>query len=234
MRLIGHRGARNEAPENTLTGFRHIHALGIQSVEFDLQLSADNQIVVIHDDTLDRTTNAQGPVSALNAIDLKALDASSHFSQELPKDGVPLLEEVLACFDKLEHAQLEVKPPKAGDHGTFCRKIKECVDELNIKDQCVITSSDVEFLETCKNQAKDMRRGYIYYDLDRKPIETALELECRLLVIYWKFCTEELINEAHSKGLEVSAWTVNEAKAFDQLNNWGIDSIITDCPSGFL
>ena len=245
MILIGHRGAKNEAPENTLESFSHLNNLGIQSVEFDLRLSADNELVIIHDDTLERTTNAEGFVKDKTAAELKQLDACSHFytntlestdtneisNKTSTNGGIPTLKEVLSTFNKLEHAQLEVKPPEKADHKTICEKILACVNELGIQDRCVITSSDCDFLESCKRYAPTMKRGFIYLDIELKPIDTALTLDCELLAIYWEFCSEALIKEAHSKGLEVSAWTVNKEKAFTNLKKWGVDSVITDCPS---
>jgi glycerophosphoryl diester phosphodiesterase len=239
VKIIGHRGAKQEAPENTLLSFNHLKSLGIQSVEFDLRLSADNEIVIIHDDTLERTTNSEGLVRDKTAAELKALDASSYFSDDASKalskrwavDGVPTLKEVLKVFDKLEHAQLEVKPSEKADHEQICQKILECVNELGVQDKCVITSSDYDFLESCKIYAPNMKRGFVYLDIKYQPIETALALSCDLLAIYWKFCSQELIDQAHNKGLKISAWTVNEQEAFTNLKNWGIDSIITDYPS---
>lgn len=231
MFLIGHRGAREEAPENTLYGFEHLRKLGIHNVEFDLHLSADRELVIIHDETLERTTNGVGNVADFSAKQLKKLNACQHFNKNLPAEGVPTLDDVFALWPKLQHAQLEVKPPLPEDHRMICQKIKESCEKYQLQDKCVVTSSDHAFLETCKIELKGYKRGLVYNDVETKPIESALKLGCAFLCIYWKFCYLELIQEAHAEGLHVSAWTVNQAITFKKLQNWGIDSIITDCPT---
>lgn len=231
MFLIGHRGAREEAPENTLYGFQYLRNLGINNVEFDLRLSSDRELIIIHDDTLERTTNGVGNVVDFSAKQLKKLNACLHFNATLPAEGVPTLDDVLALWPKLQHAQLEVKPPRPEDHKIICQKIRECCEKYQLQDKCVVTSSDHAFLESCKTELKDFKRGLVYQDIETKPIESALKLECAYLCIYWKLCYLELIQEAHAEGLHVSAWTVNKEKAFKQLQDWGIDSIISDYPT---
>jgi len=224
MILIGHRGAKNEAPENTLEGFIHLKNLGIQSVEFDLRLSADNDLVIIHDKTLDRTTSAKGLVRDKSTVELKKLN-------------VPSLKEVLGVFDDLVHAQLEVKPPRSEDHALICQKIEQTVKELNIEEQCFITSFDYHFLESCQKNIPEIQRGFICEKTGAAkidPVDAAIKLNCKLLAMDWKICDEALIKRAHQMQLKVSAWTVDDEKAFKQLKDWGIDSIITNCPSQFI
>lgn len=231
MHLIGHRGAREEAPENTLYGFEHLRKLNIHRVEFDVRLNKDKELVVIHDESLDRTTDTQGLIKDFTTQELKAVNACAQFSQSVAAEGVPSLREVLQQWPDLLHAQIEVKPPEIEDHQIICEQIQSLLFELGLQKQCMITSSDIAFLESCKTFASDITRGYIYYDLEKKPIETCLETEAGLLAIHWKLCYQELIEQAHEAGLEVSAWTVNKEKAFLRLKSWGIDSIISDYPS---
>lgn len=224
MILIGHRGAKHEAAENTLAGFLHLKNLGIQNVEFDIRLSADNQLVIIHDETLDRTTNAQGLVRDKSAAELKNLN-------------VPTLQETLQVFDKLQHAQLEVKPPKAEDHQIICEGIFEAIETLGIRDKCIVTSFDYHFLKSCNKYIPSIARGFLCEESGAAkvdPIEIALKLNCCLLAIDYLLCDEQLIKRAHQANLAVSAWTVDDENSFKQLMTWGIDSIITNCPSKFI
>jgi len=115
MRIIGHRGARREAPENTLAGFRHLRALGIDHVELDVRLSRDNQLVVLHDTTVNRTTNGKGAVREMTAAELGALNAAANFSGWNDSTPVPLLRDVLAEWNDLESIQLEVKTTAIAD-----------------------------------------------------------------------------------------------------------------------
>ncbi len=231
MLLVGHRGARNEAPENTLEGFEHIKKLGMHSMEFDLRLSKDHKIVIIHDETLDRTTNKKGKVYDFTAEELKAF-------------AVPELKEVLGLFDHIEHAQLEVKSPKKEHHEIICKGIAACLKELNCEKNCVITSFDTDFLKSTENFVPHLRHGLIYQKgrvpraLSEKSanslIDLAKELNAGLLAINYRNCTQFLIGLAKKNNIETSTWTVNEEANFLRLKEWGIDSIITDCPSRFL
>ncbi len=234
MQLIGHRGARGEAPENTLSSFRHLHALGIQRVEFDLRLSKDKQIVIIHDDTLERTTNGTGLVSDFYEQELKQLDACAKFDASLASEGVPTLTEVLAVFDHLQHAQLEVKPLDARDHETMCKLISETLKQFKLEHVCVITSSDIAFLESCKKFCPHLKRGYIYFEPEYNAFEVCEQHACSLLALYWKFCSKEVVEKVHAREMEISVWTVNETTDFKSLVNMGVDSIITDFPAKML
>ena len=115
MQLIGHRGARFEAPENTLAGFRHAIELGLSAVEFDVRVTRDNELVVIHDATVDRTTDGTGEVSSFSLAELRELDARAEFSDWPEVCQIPTLSEVLdvveghharACDDGVADPQL--------------------------------------------------------------------------------------------------------------------------------
>ena len=115
MRIIGHRGARREAPENTLAGFRHLRSLGIDHVELDVRLSADHQLVVLHDTTVNRTTNGKGAAREMTATALGALNAAASFPGWQEATPIPLLRDVLTEWPELESIQLEVKTTHVPD-----------------------------------------------------------------------------------------------------------------------
>ncbi|MCB1660955.1 MAG: glycerophosphodiester phosphodiesterase, partial [Pseudomonadales bacterium] len=96
MLIVGHRGARGEAPENTLSGFKYLKSLGVKALELDINVSQDKQLVVIHDDSLERTTTGTGLVKTHTSNQLAALNACHYFKDWPYHDGVPLLTEVLA------------------------------------------------------------------------------------------------------------------------------------------
>src|SRR5437762_2604182 len=110
--LIAHRGGSLEAPENTLSAFRHAIAIGAKYVELDVQLSRDGVLVVIHDETLDRTTNGAGPVGAYSYEELRRLDAGSHFGRQYGGETNPTLREVLElCASEDMGVVVELKSP---------------------------------------------------------------------------------------------------------------------------
>src|SRR5699024_9203426 len=107
--IVGHRGARKEAPENTLAGFLHARELGLDAVEFDVHLSKDHELVIIHDKTVDRTTTATGPVAEFTANELAELDARAEFPDWPDIVGVPRLDQVLDIVDDMPHINIEIK-----------------------------------------------------------------------------------------------------------------------------
>ena len=107
--IMGHRGAMGHAPENTMASFRKAVELGVEAIELDVHLSSDGKLVVIHDETLDRTTDGQGPVVAKTLTELKALDAGSWYKPEFAGERIPTLEEVLDWARDRVPVVIEVK-----------------------------------------------------------------------------------------------------------------------------
>ena len=107
--IIAHRGASAYAPENTLAAFDKALDLGAADVEFDVHFGADGQVVVIHDDTVDRTTNGAGAVAALTLAQLKSLDAGSWFAAQFSEERIPTLVELLERYKDRLHFHIEVK-----------------------------------------------------------------------------------------------------------------------------
>ena len=228
--IIGHRGARNEAPENTLAGFQHLRQLGIHSVELDVRLSQDQQLVVIHDASVNRTTNAKGQVNQFTAAQLRQLDASMG-SELLQPTPVPTLRQVLDGWSELEYIQLEVKTTDPNSLDIICRKITELVDEYQLLDTAVVTSSDQKVLALMHRFDGDIHRGFVAERFARNPIAVCHRHQCSHLVINHQRCSQRLIERAQQQNLIVSVWTVNTLGKAEKLQRWGADSVITDVPS---
>lgn len=242
MHIIGHRGARNEAPENTLLGFQHLRSLGIHQVELDVRLSKDNQLVVLHDATLDRTTERKGKVTNYNAAELAQCNAGIHFKSQSPHitqlnhpiTGVPTLEQVFREWPELQSIQLEVKSTDRRSLEMIASRINFLIDALGISRRCCITSSDTEMLRIVGQHYRHIQRGYVAERFMRDPIGVCVNLDCKYLVINWRKCSEALIEQAHAHGLQVSVWTVNRVDVALRLYEWGADSLITDEPTMML
>lgn len=231
MRIIGHRGARREAPENTLAGFRHLRALGIDHVELDVRLSRDNQLVVLHDTTVNRTTNGKGAVRDLTAAELSTLNAAANFNGWTEPTPIPLLRDVLAEWNDLKSIQLEVKTTTIADLHIIAAGLARLIDELDLIDVATVTSMDTQMLAIMHQKAPDVRRGYVAERFTRAPLAMCHLYQCDLLAINYHRANPQLINNAHNQGLEVSVWTVNDLNVARRLYDWGADSIITDVPS---
>jgi glycerophosphoryl diester phosphodiesterase len=234
MILIGHRGARKEAPENTLEGFRHLRQLGIHHVELDVRLSKDEQLVVLHDSTVNRTTASNGYVHDFSAEELQQMDATKPIAHWPAVSGIPLLDTVISQWPELKSIQLEVK---TADHNTLsviAHKLKELIQHHRLHSKAIVTSADQQLLTLMHQIAPRINRGFVAERFTRGPLEVCLSQQCSHLILNHHRCTQNLIRTAHQLGLEVSTWTVNDVNAARRLKSWGVDSIITDIPSTLL
>lgn len=230
MIIVGHRGARNEAPENTLAGFQHLRALGIHYVELDVRLSVDEHLVVVHDSTVNRTTNGKGAVRELTALDMQQLDASMQFPAT-EQTHIPTLEQVVDHWPELTYIQLEVKSADLTTLKLLTKKLAQFVEAKNLQQIAVVTSSDRKVLALMHKIAPHIHRGFVAERFTRNPIDVCLNHHCSHLVVNHYRCNESLIQQAQQLGLIVSVWTVNQINIAEKMQRWGADSIITDSPS---
>lgn len=233
MKLIGHRGARGEAPENTLSGFRYLRQLGVLAVELDIQVSADGELLVIHDGFLERSTLASGQVSEHTAAQLQKVDATHRAFPEWPEtEGVPTLRAVMEVLQDFEHIQFEVKARTEADSRLVAEKFPLLWREFGFGERAFSTSFNPRYLQLLKENAPEIPRGFLFEkDFPGDAVTTALTLDCRSIGPHQERCTRPLIESAHAAGLLVSTWTVNTAERMHELANDGADSIITDLPS---
>ena len=231
MIVYGHRGAKGEAPENTLPGFRHAYRQGIRHFELDLVLSKDGKPVLVHDLTTERTTGQKGSVSQYTAAELAAMDARRNTSTWPVRTGIPTLEDLLDQFDDIEHFQLEVKKDSHARLNVLCNRLTEIIQHRNLYQTAAITSSDTWFLKEIRRRNKRIRTGLVTERRFPRPLRIATGLRCDYLCINWKLCSPELVKNAHRREMHVSCWTVNRIQDMLQLEAMGVDSIITDYPT---
>lgn len=231
MDIIGHRGARGEAPENTISGFKYLRSLGIRRIEFDIQVAGDGQLIVIHDDTLTRTTNSSGHIKDKTVAELAAVDACHQsFSLWPDSDGVPTLADSLAVLHDFDHLQLEVKAQTQAD----CERIAELLPSLwqPFGAKAITTSFNLDYLRLIKSTQPQIPRGLLVTaDCQSDIVALALELDCVLIAPHHSLCHGQLVQTAHAAGLHVSTWTVNDAARMLALRAMGVDSMITDYPT---
>ncbi len=231
MLIYGHRGAAGEAPENTLAGFRRAVGAGVLRVELDIHLSRDEQLVVIHDPTLGRTTNGRGRVRATDAATLKALDARRGGPGWPEMQGVPTLAEVVDTCPEIVHYQLECKSPRVRDRRLMAERLAEFYSARELYPRATVTSFDTEILRVIRRVDARLPLGLAAEHARPDPVKLGLSLGVHMLALSWKLCTEARIRAAHDAGLAVSAWTVNDRDRAKELAARGLDSLITDLPS---
>jgi glycerophosphoryl diester phosphodiesterase len=234
MDIIGHRGARREAPENTLGGFRYLRTLGIHEVELDLHLSADGELVVVHDYTTQRTTGEPGTVAELTSRQLWSMNAAHGFPGWTTGEPIPTLDDVLTEWTELVSIQLEVKTAPTQSIPLLARRVAESILKHSLEWKATVTSHDVRFLAHMKKVYPQIRRGLVAERFARKPLDTCRHLGCEYLVMDHLGLTESIIEIAHAMGMHVSTWTVNNEQRALRLYKKGVDSLITDVPSRML
>ncbi|AFM34028.1 MULTISPECIES: glycerophosphodiester phosphodiesterase [Stutzerimonas stutzeri subgroup] len=227
--IYGHRGAKGEAPENTLVSFEQCLQHGVRRCELDLHLSRDGELMVIHDPTLKRTTGRRGKVVQHDADELVNYDAREGGPGWKTPCPIPRLSELFEKCD-FEHWQLEVKSASRVRAARTVMAIKELAEQHRLLDRITVTSSSREVLRALNRLAPEISRGLVaeYNWLD--PLKVARQYGCSLLALKWTLCTPERLEKARKQGLHVSVWTVNEPALMRRLTDFGVDSLITDYP----
>ncbi|KZX64668.1 glycerophosphodiester phosphodiesterase [Stutzerimonas frequens] len=227
--IYGHRGAKGEAPENTLASFEQCLQHGVRRCELDLHLSRDGELMVIHDPTLKRTTGRRGKVAQHDAEELVKYDARQGGPGWKTPCPIPRLSELFEKCD-FEHWQLEVKSASRDRAARTVLAIKALAERYQLKERITVTSSSREVLRALNRLAPEISRGLVaeYNWLD--PLKVARQYGCDLLALKWTLCTPERLEKAKKQGLHVSMWTVNEPALMRRLADFGVDSLITDYP----
>ena len=229
MKIIGHRGARGEAPENTLGGFQYIHDLGIRAVEFDVRQLKDDALIVMHDDNFLRTTGIDQKLYQLDSTQLEAYNQANIW-MDWEKQVTPTLRQSLNIMHDFDHLEVEVK---AVDTQAQAEKlIAELQQQLKgFEHTAVITSFDLKIHHALILQNTHFKHGLlIENNIGEKAIEQAIELQCCQIGWMNQLATDEIIKTTQKAGLAVSVWTVNDIERAKHLRNLKIDGLITDFP----
>jgi glycerophosphoryl diester phosphodiesterase len=226
--LIAHRGASADAPENTIAAFELALEQGCDGLELDVHLSADEHPVVIHDFTLERTTDGAGPVSALRVRDLKRLDAGGWRDRRFEGQRIQTLQEVLERFRDRTRFWLDLKGGSALYPG-IGERVVSTIEIYDVVDRVVVQSFDPAALAGVRSLNREIRIGAL---AAREPLDRTLLRPGAVDAISpaMAMCSEGLVGEVRGAGLDCYVWTVNEPAQVDRLVGWGVSGIITDRP----
>lgn len=229
--IVGHRGARFEAPENTIPGFRYAIGLGLKSVEFDVRMTADDHLVIIHDDTVDRTTNGTGKVSDFTLEEIQALDARSTFPDWPEPCVVPTLADVLDVLRDFPDMIIEIKSDTEERLDQIVPATIQEVLRRDILDQVTMTSFNPYVLEIVQREAPQIRRGYIG-DWDTPHfLDRSVELGCTQADVHHPTGDHDLVDRARKLGMRVICWPTNSREALDNVLTFEPNLICTDNPT---
>ena len=229
-RVVGHRGGGALAPENTLAGLRKAAAMGFSGVEFDVMLSADKVPVLIHDETLDRTTNGRGAVAATPYARLAGLDAGAWFGREYLGERVPSFEQAgKLCVELGLWANVEIKPAPGFERETGAIAAS-LARELwrGATREPLLSSFHPAALEAARAAAPELQRGFLTDRIEPGWDETARALKCVSLHCNGEHLSETQANEIRGAGYWLLCYTVNDPDTARRLFSWGVDAIFTD------
>ena len=228
---IAHRGAGKLAPENTLAAFRLGASFGYTMFECDVKLSLDEQAFLLHDDSLERTSNGQGIGGNLNLSELMQLDAGSWHSRTYAGEPPATLEAISAFCQKNDFfINLEIKPSPNLDckTGEIIGQMATRLWEKKSSIPPFLSSFQVEALKGAKKTAPQLPRGLLLENLNDDWLATAKELECCAIICDHEFWTQEGISLAKTNGFKTLSYTPNDEQAVNRLIAFGIEGIITD------
>ncbi len=230
--IIGHRGACGYAPENTLESIRAAADLGAEWVEFDVKLTKDDVPILFHDDELERVTNGSGLVKDKTLKEIKELDAGYHFGDSFFGVTIPTLEEAVDVL--LEHnlgVNLEIKPCAGREIETAKVALDVMSQIWDDHDKLLISSFKATALETALEVAEDWNRGLLFEtDIEENWQDIAQALHVSTLNVNGNTITREMVEEMMEMGLPIIAYTINDPMRAQELQRWGVDTIITDTP----
>jgi len=217
IKVTGHRGAAGLEPENTLRSIRRAIDLGVDRVEIDVRVTRDGRLVVIHDETVDRTTNGHGYVNELTLDEIRKLNAGKG-------EKVPTLEEVLEITKGKVELQIELKVPEATS------STLRLIEKENAEGEVIITSFIHNLLRRVHDFNPELRTGALFFNVEGDICRKALNVYSKAIHVYYRNVDAELVRHAHEMGLEIEVWNPDEPKEMMRMIKLGVDSIGTNRP----
>lgn len=237
--VIAHRGFSGTRPENTLAAVKAAIEAGADMVEVDVTLTADGQVVCIHDETVDRTTNGSGPVTSFDLDELQRLDAGGWFSPEWAGEKIPTMAEVLEVAKGRVLVNIEIKSEVVTQkvEGGIAEKVVRLINEMEMSDQVIVSSFEPMALQqvreidsqvvTASLFNKDIHRGWAPSDVV-KPVDS------RALNISQKRVTPALMDQCRTSEIPVGVYTVNKKRNMRKMIRLGVQAVFTNHPDQLL
>lgn len=229
-RWVAHRGAGKLAPENTLAAFKLGASHGYRMFECDVKLSGDGVPFLLHDDTLERTTNGHGVAGQQTWDELQKLDAGQWYSATYAGEPIPSLDTIAAyCIANDFDLNIEIKPTPGTEELTG-KVVAQHAARLwqNVARKPLLTSFKPDSLQAAMDAAPDLPRGLLLHELWTGWLETGLMLGCVAVICHHKLWDTSSVTQAKSAGFKLLSYTVNDETRAQRLLDLGTDGIITD------
>lgn len=229
--IIGHRGSSAIAPENTIAAFRQSITDGADGVEFDVHLTRDGEVVVIHDGTLGRTTDGQGNIAKKLLTELKQLDAGSWFNKIFEGEQIPTLKETLLFLKGKITIDIELK---SGTNAVEAvRRTCEIIKELNMIDEVLLTSFEYRLLRQVKQIDERIPVGFLYEPSHhiKSGVAMARKINARYLILHRRNIRAKMIAEARESDILLGEYPVDTRTQFERALKNGIDIVFSNNPA---
>jgi glycerophosphoryl diester phosphodiesterase len=246
--IVAHRGASGSAPENTMAAFKTAVAEGARALEIDVRLSADNEIVIIHDSRLNRTTDGHGLVSRHTLAELKQLSAGKWYAKQFAAERIPTLRELFEFTGNRIGVNIEIKQRYAGSRRLRGKKAAHA--QTDIVARCIAMARQYRALESIAISSFDhrhVRRAaeisprvaagvlvHIVRHFRLRPSTLATRSSADFLFCSRSGMNKILVNNLHAAGVRVGVYTVNTGRAYDRAVRLGADVIFSNHPGKFL
>ena len=232
--VIAHRGISGKAPENTPAAFSMAClSPGVDMIELDVRLSKEEEVIVLHDRSLQRTTTGNGPARNYVLSELRQFDAGSWFNPSFSHERVPLLREVLQFIDRRRWVDIELKSDflHQEPQGLLERKVLDVVRDLGMLDHVLFSSFNHGLMRTLRSIEPSAVTGVIYNmyrDLGRLPSKLAGRVGASVIVCAKYEFTERMLHDAHQHGLALYVYTLNDQGNVRKMMELGVDGILSD------
>ncbi|MBB4824405.1 glycerophosphoryl diester phosphodiesterase [Sporosarcina luteola] len=230
MLIYAHRGASGTYPENTIASFREAARLPVHGVEFDVHLTKDGELVVIHDETIDRTSDGTGYVKDQTLSQLKEYDFGNWFSPQFEGETIPTLGEVLELFQSTHHhLNIELKSDIFPYEG-MTAKVLELIKEYDLESRVVLSSFDHSAIQEVKRLAPHIETGALAMEVLVRPLDYLKNIPADAFHLLFPTAIRPAYREIYDAGIPVRAFTVNEESYARLLQQAGVQAIFTDYP----
>lgn len=238
-KVISHRGANRQAPQNTIPAFEKSLEIGVDGFETDVHLTSDGVPVICHNYTIDETSTGVGEIASMKLDSLRRYDFGVKFNEKFAGTTLPTLEEFLTLCETadIEIMNIELKTPLNGDNSIVARTI-EAVKAHGLFDKLLISSFSPELLVECKRIDPTCKTGYLYSPNQKialknmifNYVEFAQKIGADYLHPHYSMVTKHYVKKLHKNGIGVNVWTVNSPETAIKLISYGVDGLITDVP----
>ncbi|MEG1205691.1 MAG: glycerophosphodiester phosphodiesterase [Angelakisella sp.] len=230
IKIVAHRGSCQNYPENTMLAFQKAVEVDSDGIELDVQLTADGEAVIIHDETVDRTTDGTGQVRSMTLAELRKLNAHGAFPGKFDFQPIPTLREYFSYMaDKRQFTNIELKN-SIYDYPQLEEKVVALIREFHLEDRIQFSSFNHFSMVRCKELAPEIPTGLLTSSWMVRSGAYGRSLGANYINPMHTFCTPENVAEVQSEGLNCNAWTVNNPERMQALAALNIESIITNCP----